>query len=262
MQTAVEVDSHLILGQFVTQAPNDREQMEPALAEMAGLPSEPDTAKTVLADNGYFSAGNVAATHKAGVTPLIALGRERHNVLLAERIATMEAAGDKAPVVDGCAGQGNVATCERDDDVTAEPGAHLASEHMIRHVLIEDVTANPDATAAVCSAHVVPLCLRDGATKAQDTGKEPTILEKMTQALQTPEGRALYGKRKGLVEPVFGQIKRVLGFRQFMLRGFESISGEWTLVAQSYNLNRMFGMNSRRKQIVSRRGFNLPALPT
>jgi len=53
---------------------------------------------------------------------------------------------------------------------------------------------------------------------------------------RTLEGRACYGRRKSTVEAVFGQIKQVLGFRQFMLRCFERICGEWTLVATAYNL--------------------------
>ncbi|MCP4010989.1 MAG: transposase, partial [Proteobacteria bacterium] len=45
----------------------------------------------------------------------------------------------------------------------------------------------------------------------------------MRHRLRTPEGKALYAKRKSTVETVFGIIKEVLGFRRFHLRGFESV---------------------------------------
>jgi transposase len=62
----------------------------------------------------------------------------------------------------------------------------------------------------------------------------------MKYKLKTPEGRKLYAKRKCTVEPVFGIIKHVMGFRQFLLRGIDSVSGEWDLVSIAWNIKRMF----------------------
>jgi transposase len=64
-------------------------------------------------------------------------------------------------------------------------------------------------------------------------------LVKMAWKLKTQSGRALYAKRKSTVEPVFGIIKQVLGFRQFSLRGFDAVTGEWKLVTMAFNLKRM-----------------------
>lgn len=61
----------------------------------------------------------------------------------------------------------------------------------------------------------------------------------MAHALKTKQGRARYGQRKCTVEPVFGIIKQIMGFRQFSLRGLQATSGEWKLVALAYNLKRM-----------------------
>ena len=52
----------------------------------------------------------------------------------------------------------------------------------------------------------------------------------MAHWLRTPEGRALYALRKRTPESVFGVIKSVLGFRQFLLRGLEKVRGAWSLV--------------------------------
>ncbi|MFW6188793.1 MAG: transposase [Planctomycetota bacterium] len=52
----------------------------------------------------------------------------------------------------------------------------------------------------------------------------------------------MYAKRKLSVEPVFGIIKEVLGFRQFLLRGVEKVRAEWRLVWLASNVKRLFGL--------------------
>lgn len=61
----------------------------------------------------------------------------------------------------------------------------------------------------------------------------------MLKKLRTERGRARYKKRKGVVEPVFGWVKQVLGFRAFSLRGLRKVAGEWSLVCLALNLRRM-----------------------
>ena len=56
------------------------------------------------------------------------------------------------------------------------------------------------------------------------------------------EGSTLYALRKQTPEPVFGIIKSVLGFRQFLLRGLDDVRGEWSLVTMAWNLKRMFAL--------------------
>ena len=69
-----------------------------------------------------------------------------------------------------------------------------------------------------------------------------TPLQKMAHRLKTPRGRKLYALRKQTPEPVFGIIKSVMGYRQCLLRGLESVKGEWNLVALSWNIKRMFAL--------------------
>ncbi len=69
-----------------------------------------------------------------------------------------------------------------------------------------------------------------------------TPMQKMLHRLKTPAGRKLYALRKQTPEPVFGIIKATMGFRQFLLRGLESVQGEWSLVTMSWNLKRMFAL--------------------
>ena len=68
--------------------------------------------------------------------------------------------------------------------------------------------------------------------------------EKMARRLKTQAGRTLYKLRKQTVEPVFGIIKEVMGFRRFLLRGWEKVSLEWLLVCVSYNLKRLFTLRT------------------
>lgn len=67
------------------------------------------------------------------------------------------------------------------------------------------------------------------------TGKQ-----RMARKLRTKKGRAVYARRKGIVEPVFGQIKQGLGFRQFLLRGLAKMRGEWRLVCTVHNLLKLW----------------------
>ena len=75
----------------------------------------------------------------------------------------------------------------------------------------------------------------------------PTVdisMDRMKVKQKPPEGRAEYGKRKSVVEPVFGIIKEVLKLRQFLLRGMKKAKGEWTLACMAYNLKRMHIMQT------------------
>lgn len=86
-QAAVATDSLLVVATDVVQAANDKQQVEPMLDKLGGLPDELGEAKTLLADTGYFSAANVEACAAAGIDPLIAMGRQPHHPPLAERFA-------------------------------------------------------------------------------------------------------------------------------------------------------------------------------
>ena len=91
--------------------------------------------------------------------------------------------------------------------------------------------------AAGRHAHYPPLEERLSAPAPIDEAASP--VERMKHRLRTPEGRAIYAKRKSTIEPTFGIIKSVLGFRQFLLRGLQAVGHEWTLVCIGWNLKRM-----------------------
>jgi transposase len=67
-----------------------------------------------------------------------------------------------------------------------------------------------------------------------------TAKQRMARKLRTKAGREMYAKRKGMIEPIFGQLKQVLGFRQFSMRGLSSMRGEWRLMATVHNLLKLW----------------------
>jgi transposase len=77
---------------------------------------------------------------------------------------------------------------------------------------------------------------RHHVAQAESPERPTTAQERMAAKVQTPEGKALYARRKVIVEPVFGQIKEGRGFRRFLLRGLDNIRGEWRLVCLTHNV--------------------------
>src|SRR5271168_4966947 len=94
-QAAVAAGSLLVVAGDVVQAPNDKQQIEPMLAALGGLPKALGDTETLLADTGYFSEGNVKACAAAGIDPLIAQGRQMHYPPLEERSAADPPAPDR-----------------------------------------------------------------------------------------------------------------------------------------------------------------------
>jgi transposase len=165
-QAGVDADTMLIVESHISQATNDKQEMNPTLASLNELPEKLGKVGIMLADAGYYSDDNSASCERSGIEPYIPPNRDKHNQPLAERFI--------------------------------DPPA-----------LPEDA--------------------------------EP--IDRMRNKLKTVEGRKVYAQRKSTVEPVFGIIKHVLGFRQFFLRGLEAVSGEWTLVSMAWNMKRMFALN-------------------
>jgi transposase len=169
VQAGVDTETMLVVTEYVTPHANDKQEIEPALKALEELIEPLGQVGAILADNGYYSEANVRACEAAGITPYIAMGRERH------------------------------------------------------HPPVEQRWTQPPPLAP-----------------------DPGPVEAMEHRLSTLEGRAIYAVRKSTVEPVFGIIKSVLGFRQFHLRGLDDVSGEWTLVSIAWNLKRLFNLSRQQ----------------
>jgi len=82
--------------------------------------------------------------------------------------------------------------------------------------------------------------------RGKDSGEQASddLVQRMKDELRSDTGRALYAKRKTTVEPVFGIIKHVMGFRQFSMRGLEKVKGEWSIVCMAWNIRRLFTLQA------------------
>ena len=76
--------------------------------------------------------------------------------------------------------------------------------------------------------------------EAEASDAPTTAKERMAAKVRTPEGKAVYARRKVIVEPVCGQIKEARGFRRFLRRGLATIRGEWRRVCLTPNLLKMW----------------------
>jgi Transposase DDE domain len=118
---------------------------------------------------------------------------------------------------------------QKPEEVLADSGycsqdnlKYLAKQHIEGYVATE--RQEHGRTRAPCKRGPLP--------------KGAGAVERMKRKLQTQLGRRIYARRKAIVEPVFGQIKQVRGFRQFLLRGIEKVQLEWALVCLTHNILR------------------------
>jgi transposase len=119
----------------------------------------------------------------------------------------------------------------------------------VRRLLADTGYASEDNVNACAQAKIEPLIAlgreaHHGSPFARFTEPaplqgRPTPLAAMRHRLQTQRGRKWYALRKCTVEPVFGMIKHVMKFRQFLLRGITAVRGEWSLVCLAWNMKRM-----------------------
>jgi hypothetical protein len=86
-------------------------------------------------------------------------------------------------------------------------------------------------------SHHLPAFERFAADAPAPQSDDP--VDRMAHRLTTKAGRALYGLRKQTVEPVFGIIKRVMGWPKMSMRGLEKARGEWSLVTMAWNIKRL-----------------------
>ncbi len=85
VQASVDTETMLVVTETVTPHANDKQEIEPALKALEELAEPLGQVGALLADNGYYSETNVRACEAAGVTPYIAMGRERHHPPVEQR---------------------------------------------------------------------------------------------------------------------------------------------------------------------------------
>jgi hypothetical protein len=134
--------------------------------------------------------------------------------------------------------------------VAPEVQAILADSGFYSEAAVQAVEQKADGTATGMTVYAAVektghhKTVADLLPQPEPEAAEASAKEKMAHRLKTKIGRELYKPRKQTVEPVFGIIKEVMGFRRFSLRGHAKVSLEWTLVCVSYNLKRLFTLKN------------------
>ena len=136
--------------------------------------------------------------------------------------------------------------------VANEVTAVLVDSGFYSEAAVQAIEQNPDGTPSAMTVYAAVGKSSHHKTVADllpqpeppEPGPSASAKEKMLHRLKTKTGQQLYKLRKQTVEPVFGIIKEVLGFRRFSLRGLEKVSLEWTLVCVTYNLKRLFTLKN------------------
>jgi hypothetical protein len=78
----------------------------------------------------------------------------------------------------------------------------------------------------------------EGSAKGRPINKD--VIREMDKRLRTKKGRATYAKRQHTVEPVFGELKHLRGFRRFSRRGIDAVNAEWTFMTLAHNTLKLF----------------------
>ena len=94
-----------------------------------------------------------------------------------------------------------------------------------------------------CHHHDCPvraLCSPDPKGRQIEVHAHTAVVQAMRAQLQTPDGKARYGRRAGLAEPCFARIKQHDGFRRFTVRGLEAVRTQWALICATANLRVLY----------------------
>jgi len=199
-QIAVDAGAQVIVAQDVTQSPIDSGQLVPMIdATKNNLGCYPAQAS---ADAGYCSEANLEALESRSIDGYVATGRAR----------------------DAVTGKAN----DGDDDPPATPQTGSA--------LPPQVQPAPSAAEAIAPETPAPSAAETTSPAQPDAKPKVSRVEAMRAKLKAGGHESPYRLRKQLPEPVFGQVKQARGFRQFLMRGLEKVSGEWAIICTAHNL--------------------------
>ena len=131
---------------------------------------------------------------------------------------------------------GNYANAHHNDKQEFLPTIDAIPEELKTHITsaVADTGYHSEANITNCPENITPIIAK---SREQHNNHFDELINPMED-----EQKQIYRKRKSTVEPVFGIIKEVLGFRRFSFREEANIDSEWALVCLAYNLKRMFKM--------------------
>lgn len=233
-QISVDSKDQIIVGQHLTQNPNDKKELSRAIDEIKE--STGKIPEKMSADSGYLSSENISVLKDADIDGYIATGKGEKDISDTDKIGIKNFSYDKQKDVFICpAGQGLKLKS------TGKKRAYKTAAGVC---------------AGCCYKNKCTACKGDTATIYIDD--DGIILAKMSEKMKKDSSRQIYGKRKIIVEPVFGQIKTT-GFKRFSLRGLEKVAGEFSLVCAVSNFKKI--VKKMKKEIsIAKKGEFEPAM--
>jgi transposase len=241
-QICVDEDNQIIVAQHLSQNANDKKEIEPAIKniqETTGtLPSK------LSADNGYMSGDNLEALEAADLDAYVATdkGEKKNKIPLGESNRKLSKADFIYNEQDDCftcpGGQTLVLKSETKEGKKTYQGSF-------------DVCSGCDYKSRCCKS------TKGNARTINTDDKEP-LRQQMNAKMDEETSKEIYGKRKVIVEPVFGQIKNT-GFRGFNVRGKKKTSGEFSLVCTVHNIKKI--MKAIFKGVVGSESGKLAPMP-
>ena len=220
-QAAVDQEHQVIIAADVTNQPADVEQLIPMIDQAEQNTS--DDIDACSADSGYSSGENLKALEDRSVEPYIP-----------DRDYQAQARGKKQEPF-----HKNEFVYDQQRDLYICPeGEELVFSHRQKR--------RGKQPLLIYQCKSCRLCQFFGQCTTNDNGRTISRhpyekqLKQMREKLDSDQGKAIYGRRKHIVEPVFGQIKSVMGFTSFLLRGLDKVKGEFNLVAIAHNLRKIW----------------------
>ncbi len=209
----------LITAADVVTAPTDYSQLAPLLDEAEAMTGV--RAETTLADGGNHTAANLEAGDQRGQT-----------LVMSERYGES---------VRGPYFKDRFIYDENTDSYRCPQGQVLPFRSM-RKASGKTPYRLYRASRVVCRAcPAFRVCTKDKhAGRALWIGAADVLLRRHRAWMATGEARALYARRKGLIEPVFGILKEQMGGRRFLLRGLANVQAEFALLAAAFNLRTLW----------------------
>jgi DNA-directed RNA polymerase subunit M/transcription elongation factor TFIIS len=218
-QASVDEDVQVIVAAEVTNEPNDKEQLVPMIEQTeqntdAGI-------DTLSADCGYSTARNLEKLESLNI-----------DAYIPDDTYQSRSRGKQVSAFD----KDNFIYDQTTDVFTCPEGKMVKFWHTRRY-------ENGDYRVYRCVE--CSSCQYFGQCTKSKTGRSiwrrlvDENIKAMRSKLDSESGKAIYAKRKHIVEPVFGHIKSVLGFTGFNLRGLQKVKAEFKIVAIAHNLKKI-----------------------
>jgi len=220
-QISVDADLQIIVAQHVSQNANDKQEVEPALQALQE--STGQLPEKLSADNGYWSGDNLQALEQSSIDAYIATdkGEKTHKIPLDSSDRKLVKADFDYHEAD------NTFTCPEGQGLTMKRESQDGSRV---YQGSSEVCANCPLQSRCCQS-------AKGEARTITTDDKEPLRQQMNSKMATEPAKVIYGKRKTIVEPVFGQIKNS-GFRGFSVRGKEKVAGEFSMVCAAHNFKR------------------------